>query len=255
MGWIYRIISPIGKSYIGQTISRCARTRWYREKHNPHGLLRHVFKKYGVENCIFEEVMEITEESHGPRWQEYLDFWEKNCIQEFNSLRPYGYNSTNGGKNCKFHDASRERMRKAQLSKPPPSEETKQRMRDAAAKRKASGYKIAESTRALLSERKSGRAHHMYGKTHRPESKEAISKALKGRKMNPESVEKSAASRRGRKVSPEENARKMKAVEQWSKDGCIFIRSFTSITEASQNVGVGISAPNVHDDSSRGRDP
>ena len=82
----------------------------------------------------------------------------------------------------------------------------------------------------------------MYGKTHRPESKEAISKALKGRKMNPESVEKSAASRRGRKVSPEENARKMKAVEQWSKDGCIFIRSFTSITEASQNVGVGISA-------------
>lgn len=242
MGWIYRIISPSGKSYIGQTISKDVRTRWNREKHEPHGLLRHVFKKYGSENCIFEELMEITEASHGPRWQEYLDFWEKNCIQEFDSLRPRGYNSTSGGKNCQFHDESRERMRRAQRAKPPPSEKTRQKMRDAAAKRKASGYVISESTRALLSASKSGKSHHMYGKTHTQESKDASSKALKGRKRNPESVKKSAESRRGRKASPEETARKMKAVEQWSIDGTTFIRSFKSLTEASQNIGAGISS-------------
>jgi group I intron endonuclease len=242
MGWIYRIISPNGKSYIGQTISRNVGTRWSREKSNPHGLLRRAFKKYGLENFIFEELMEITEASHGPRWQEYLDFWEKNCIQEFNSLRPHGYNSTTGGKNCKFHDASRERMRQAQLAKPPPSEETRQRMREAAAKRKDSGYTISEFTRALLSACKSGENHHMYGKTHKQESKDAISKRLKGRKMNPDSVKKSAESRRGRKTSLEENERKMKSVEQWSNDGKILINTFKSVSEAAQSIGIGITA-------------
>jgi group I intron endonuclease len=199
-----------------------------------------VFKKYGSENCIFEELMEITEASHGSRWQEYLDFWEKNCIQEFNSLRPHGYNSTNGGKNCKVHDESRERMRKAQLAKPRPSEETRQRMREAHAKRKASGYSIGDSTRALLSAAKSGKSHHMYGKTHKQESKDAISKALKGRKRDPEAVRKSAESRRGRKRSPEENAKKMKSVEQWSVDGTTLIRIFNSLTEAAGFIGIGV---------------
>ena len=122
------------------------------------------------------------------------------------------------------------------------SEEAKVKMREAAAIRKASGCTVSDETRALISKSKSGESHHMYGKTHTQESKDAISQALKGRKKNPESVKKSAESRRGRKTSPEENERKMKSVEQWSTDGTTLLRIFKSLTEAAQYMGVSISS-------------
>jgi group I intron endonuclease len=219
MGWIYRIISPSGKSYIGQTVAANVNKRWNEEKRTPHGLLRHVFKKYGSENCIFEELMEITEASHGPRWQEYLDFWEKNCIQEFNSLRPHGYNSTDGGKNCKFHDASRERMRQAQL-----------------------GKKLTDVTRARMSASRKGEKHPFYGKTHSTKSRRKMSKALKGKMagalnpnygkpMNDETKNKMRATKIAMDLRGE-RAANSKKIEQWSIDGQTIIKIWANAREA-----------------------
>jgi group I intron endonuclease len=235
MGWIYRIISPNGKSYIGQTLSDDVRRRWNQEKSRPHGLLRHVFKKYSAENCIFEELMEITKNSHGHRWEEFLDFWEKNCIQEYNSLRPHGYNSTSGGKNCKFHNESRERMRQSQL-----------------------GKKLSDVTRARMSASRTGEKHHFYGKKHTAKTRRKMSKALKGKmagEKNPnygKPISEEAKNKmRATKIAMNlkgERAVNSKKIEQWSIDGQNNIKIWASAREAERvlnSEGININYKNI----------
>jgi len=89
-GIIYKISSPSGKAYMGQTI--CSFEKRMREHKNPKSrctAVRNAIQKYGDEMKY-----EIIEEDVP---HEQLDDREIYWIKELNSLRPNGYNLNSGG--------------------------------------------------------------------------------------------------------------------------------------------------------------
>ena len=65
-------------------------------------------RKYGIENFKQEVLLEID--------NKFLDEYEVKFIAIYRSLYPHGYNLTEGGKNHKYSDESRRRMREARLA-------------------------------------------------------------------------------------------------------------------------------------------
>ena len=60
---IYKISSPKGRIYIGQSVN--INYRWYQHRHNTnqeYALLYRSFKKYGVENHLFTLIEECAKE-------------------------------------------------------------------------------------------------------------------------------------------------------------------------------------------------
>lgn len=223
MGWIYKITSPSGKSYIGQTVQDKVENRWAREINEPHGLLIHVFKKYGHENCKFEKLFEVSYQTHGYRWEEFLDFWEKFEIREQDTLRPHGYNSTSGGKNCKYHAAVRKRMSDMKI-----------------------GKKATKETKDKMSIARSGENNHFFGKKHSNQSLKKMSLAKKGKpsgRIFTDEVKLKIKNTREKNIG-NHNYRsgathpQSVAVDKYTKDG-EFVESFESILKASQSIGVG----------------
>ena len=89
MGIIYKLTSPSGKIYIGQT------TRSFQQRLKEHitqsgcVILSFALKKYGFEN--FEKEILITCDD------DLLNIKEIEYIKLFNSLEPNGYNIRTGG--------------------------------------------------------------------------------------------------------------------------------------------------------------
>jgi hypothetical protein len=89
-GIIYKITSPSGKVYVGQTVrSFEKRMQEHRQESSGCTLIRRAIDKYGDEMNY-----EIIEENVP---QEQLDEREIYWIKELNSLAPGGYNCTTGG--------------------------------------------------------------------------------------------------------------------------------------------------------------
>ena len=100
-GFIYRIISPDGKSYIGQVVEylKCGRKkgvkgRWKqhinsakRKKGCPY--LKNAINKYGPENLKISILMKTTLDK--------LDLFEELYIKVYNTIVPNGYNLQTGG--------------------------------------------------------------------------------------------------------------------------------------------------------------
>lgn len=90
MGLIYKITSPSGKVYVGQTIrSFEERLRQHKSKYSECTLLKRAINKYGDEMKY-----EIIEDNIPT---EHLDDREKYWIKELKSLAPGGYNCNTGG--------------------------------------------------------------------------------------------------------------------------------------------------------------
>lgn len=82
---IYKITSPSGKVYIGQSVNIHNRFNKYLNINNSKGQrkLNNSFKKYGVENHIFEIIEECEFEQLNIReryWQDYYDVLGKNGL-------------------------------------------------------------------------------------------------------------------------------------------------------------------------------
>ena len=89
-GIIYKITSPSGKVYVGQTIrSLKIRMQHHKSKYSECTLLKRAIDKYGDEMKY-----EIIEDNIP---QEQLDEREIYWIKELNSLAPNGYNCDTGG--------------------------------------------------------------------------------------------------------------------------------------------------------------
>ena len=89
-GLIYKILSPSGKVYVGQTMrSFQKRIRQHKSKHSYCTYLKRAIQKYGDEMKY-----EIIEEDVP---HDQLDEREIYWIKELNSLAPTGYNCTTGG--------------------------------------------------------------------------------------------------------------------------------------------------------------
>ena len=141
MGFIYHIASPSGKSYIGQTIRDTEKRR--KEHFKCPGsciLLENAIKKYG-DKITFEVLLEVNNEQ--------LDFYEKQFIQQYNSIEPNGYNIRTGGAKGHHSDISCERMRQAKLGE----------------KNYNFGKPRTDSAKLAISNAKSGEKHHFYGKS------------------------------------------------------------------------------------------
>ena len=94
MGYIYKITNKTNKKcYIGQTRQQDVATRWkeHRKKKNGCPILKKAIEKYGLKNFTFEIVIICFDDD--------LDKFEIEYIKKFNSLKPNGYNVSEGGHN------------------------------------------------------------------------------------------------------------------------------------------------------------
>lgn len=163
--WIYKIVSPSGKIYIGQTIDLKARFTCYKCLNCKKQLaLYNSFKKYGFHNHTVEVIFE------GFTTQKQLDDLEINHIKFFNSFKK-GLNQTEGGLGSRGRLHSIEAKLKI-------GEASKNRIPDTSARLKMS---IA---------RKGKKKPIGFG--------EKVSKGLKGKKKSSEHIAKMSASQKGK---------------------------------------------------------
>ena len=113
-GLIYKISSPSGKVYVGQTVrSFEKRMREHRQESSGCTLIKRAIDKYGDEMNY-----EIIEDNVP---QEKLDEREIYWIKELNSLAPGGYNCTTGGQfnvvTQDIKDKVRDGMNKSKIDK------------------------------------------------------------------------------------------------------------------------------------------
>jgi group I intron endonuclease len=134
LGYIYKIISPTGRVYIGKTTRLNDRISYYRNN-NKGGqkLLERSIKKYGWDQHKFEVVTEAPIDQ--------LNELEIKCIKEFNTFHydnPNGMNLTRGGEGLLGRKHSKETI--------------------ALMVAKRTGSKRSEATKKLMSELKKGKA-------------------------------------------------------------------------------------------------
>lgn len=161
--FIYKITNNINnKIYIGQTIQKNPRTRWYRHISNAKlgiaGYLYNAIRFYGKENFVFEII--CCSKSIAD-----CNFLEEFFITKFQTNdKNFGYNILAGGFNRKHTKESNEKNRIAHLNKP-----------------------CKKSTRKKISNANKGKKPWNNGLTGLKKSEEAkrnLSKALKGLKKS-----------------------------------------------------------------------
>ncbi len=107
---VYQLMSPSGKSYVGQTIHSLEH-RWkqhLRNNKNPYAV-HAALKKYGPKSFLVQELSNAST-------QEQLSNLEKVWIILLQSAEPnHGYNLTWGGEGGSHTDATRAKLREAQL--------------------------------------------------------------------------------------------------------------------------------------------
>lgn len=110
---IYKIISPSGRIYIGQSINIPYRFSTYKRLDcNSQRRLYQSFNKYGVSNHVFE-VVEYCERNR-------LNELELFYINKFNCLSKYGLNCCLIGTKNMISDCTREKMRSSAKNRPSP---------------------------------------------------------------------------------------------------------------------------------------
>ncbi len=104
MGYIYKITNKTdGKIYVGQTI-QTLEERWshHRSMKGNCRYLKSAFKKYGIDNFIFEMICNCSDEE--------LDKLEIQYMAEFNSMVPNGYNLREGGNGGRHHEETKKKI-------------------------------------------------------------------------------------------------------------------------------------------------
>lgn len=168
---IYKITSPIGRVYIGQSVDIERRWKRYRRYDSEKQTRLHrSLLKHGVESHIFE-ILETCE-------KEELNDKEIYYINFFNSFNnEMGLNLNGGGGNYKISDETKERMRISRIGRKL-SESHKRRITE-----KLIGRECSESTRNKIGDSNRGRVFT-------DEHKEKLRNAKLGRKLSDEHIEK-----------------------------------------------------------------
>lgn len=155
---IYKITSPSGKIYIGQ--SRNIKERWldYRDTSCKSQIkLHNSLKKYGWKTHKFEIICECLLEELDQKEKHYISFYKT-----FNT--PHGLNLMDGGANGTHSLETREKLRKSHI-----------------------GKKLSEAAREKVSQSLIGNKRSL-GYKHSEETIKKISVASKGRKATPETI-------------------------------------------------------------------
>ena len=167
---IYKITSPSGKIYIGQSINIERRFNQYKKlmcKKQP--ILYRSFLKYGVENHIFEIIEECKIEQ--------LNYKERYYQDLFNVVSVTGLNCT---------------LQETNILPRVISEETREKM---------SNRIISQETKDKIAKTLLGHVGHFLNKKHSEETKKKISKSNKGKKRTEEFKQKLSIAHKGKILS------------------------------------------------------
>ena len=117
--YIYKITSPSGRVYIGQTIS--LEQRLFKYKTNNCKQQPKIFnsiKKYGWDKHLFEIIEELSDDRN------LLNEREKYWIEYFDSMNK-GLNCTGGADSKLISNETIEKIRQSKLGKPSPNKNKK----------------------------------------------------------------------------------------------------------------------------------
>ena len=168
---IYKITSPAGKIYIGQSIDIQRRFNEYKNNRGCSVATRlyHSLKKYGFENHTTEILIECDVSELNDK---EIYFIEK--YQSFNT--EHGMNLHSGGNNHKVSDETREKQRLSHLGQPAWNKGIKRTEEQKKAQsEKMKGRKASKETKLKMS-----LAHK--GKKHTEETKKKLSQTKLGEK-------------------------------------------------------------------------
>lgn len=157
---IYKITSPIGKIYIGQSYNVKERKRRHKSlKNERQEKIHNSLKELGVENHSFEIIQEFPKDIS----QSVLDAYEIFCIEQYKEAGVEMLNIQMGGKNG-FH-----------------AQETKEKIRKA-----NTGVVFTEERLRRMSQALKGKTSPRKGVKMNDETKRKLSEARKGKKMSEE---------------------------------------------------------------------
>lgn len=234
---IYKLTSPSGKVYIGQSINLEKRINSYKNLHcKGQTKLYNALLKYGFDNFKID-ILWSTEDDTNIIF--ILNQFEKDFINLYDAVET-GYNLRTGGENSLMSEESKRKNSEAQKGKKH-SEETKLKMSEY-----HKGKKVSEETKLKLSKRHKGKiiseetklkiSESQKGRKHSEETKRKMSESSKGYIKSEEHRRNLSESLKGKKVSEETKKKisesKQKSVLQYSKDG-EFIKEWNSANDAS----------------------
>jgi group I intron endonuclease len=171
---IYRHTSPIGKSYIGQTMRYKRRCKEHQEK--TFGAFSCAIKKYGWDSFAHEILIDGLTIDEANELERFFISW-------LGTVSPQGYNLTTGGYGATFTEEVRIKMSESGKTRKPITQATRSKM---SASRMGNKYsKGFIHTAETLAKRAAART----GKVHSDETKRKISDAAKGRVTSDETRE------------------------------------------------------------------
>lgn len=192
---IYKITSPSGKVYIGQSVDILIRFR----RHNSNKDIRnsHLYsslRKYGNNAHEFEIIHELPNDVS----LEILHEYEKLYMQLYRSCGVQLLNTSEGGRGRKGVPMSDEQKEKLRLALKGRTISTETRFKISQSHK---GKKLSEKTKAILSEINKGKgigeSNPFFGKTHSDIIKNSISSKNTGRKHSSEERAKMSKSHMG----------------------------------------------------------
>jgi group I intron endonuclease len=217
---IYKLTSPSGKSYIGQSVDIDRRMNKYRNANckTQYGIYNAILK-YGFDSFKLDIIHEIADSDS---MIDVLNKLEESEIRLQNTMYPNGYNMVGGGDNRFASEKHKENLSKSHKGK-------KMLPQTAEALRRANtGRKMSNELKCKLKEISSNRIRTK-------EERESISIKKKGVKLSEEHKMKVSAALKGRKLP--ERLRYIKAKEVYKLDmDYNFIEKFRSLSDAAASI-------------------
>lgn len=200
---IYKIVSPSGKIYIGQSFNIEKRFRYYNNKNSnsPQNKLFNSFKKYEARNHLFGVIHELPPDVS----QAVMDGYEIFYINQYKELGIELLNIKDGGSAGKHSDETKKKMSERRLGKKltaehvakiketklinkkrwSHSEESKTKM-----SKSRIGHKVSDATRASMSDAGKKYWGKSPSRSHSDETKKILSKKRVGVKLSGTTKEK-----------------------------------------------------------------
>lgn len=221
---IYKLTSPNGKSYVGQSVSLKKRINRYKLLDCKQQVkIFRAINKYGWENITVELLWSTKNEYRYKNLNILLNALEKHWIMKFDCIKN-GYNLKTGGANGRHSEETKRKISKSTRGRVL-SQKTKDRISKAHKGRPANRDAIARMVKS------------MEGYYHTDKTRLKMSIASKGKRKTKKHSENISKGLTGVRHSTERTNNKKIPIYQYSIDGTL-IRRWESSKDASIELGI-----------------